>query len=351
MRNKRFSLLVIGISTTLLLSILPLLGACAQPEPAPAPTPAPTPAPAPKPEPIVLKAVGFQGATELSTTPFKDFIDIVNERAKGELVIDFLGGPEVVDFREQPMALKNGTFDLGYTPMAQLRGFLAWGKAFELSQLTVMEERKNGAHDFMVDALKEKGFFYLGRGTLAYPNSQSYFFLTKKVTTPQEMAGLQIGPGTLLISLLNNLGAKPIRIRDGEAYTSMERGVEDGHINVPYSAAARQWYEVAPYVINHPLHTSTLVILANLDSWNRLPKHLQDLMIQVKSEREPFWYEELLKWNNDAKELMKENGVEFIEFSPSDKKWWYETATRLALDDYMKIDAENVGKLMQLQTK
>ena len=70
----------------------------------PAPTPAPAPAPAPKAEPIVLKAIAFLPESNARTIVYRKWLDLINERAKGELVFDFLGGPEVIAYKEQPQA-------------------------------------------------------------------------------------------------------------------------------------------------------------------------------------------------------------------------------------------------------
>ncbi len=90
MKRKGLLTLLGGICLVTVLAVLPFLGACAQP--APAPTPAP--APPPKPEPITLKALTFLPGKLPTVADFPEFAKRVNERAKGELVIDHLGGPD-----------------------------------------------------------------------------------------------------------------------------------------------------------------------------------------------------------------------------------------------------------------
>ena len=107
---KRFLLFSL---TIIMVSSLVFAG-CAQPAPAPAPVPAPKPAPAPKPTPIVLKAVTFLAVAAVACRPLKMFIDKVNEKSKGELVIQLVGGPEVVPGSEQPMAVKRGVVDMSF---------------------------------------------------------------------------------------------------------------------------------------------------------------------------------------------------------------------------------------------
>ena len=76
--EKKKSLVLLGsICLVLVLAALPFMAACAKPAPAPAPAPAPT-------EPIVLKAVAFH-TPGVTTWGFDQYLERVNEAAKGEL--------------------------------------------------------------------------------------------------------------------------------------------------------------------------------------------------------------------------------------------------------------------------
>ena len=86
LRNKRLLTLLGSVSLILVLGVVSLLGACAQPAPAPAPAPAPTPSPSPAPEPEPLEPVkigilrGFTGAAAISGPHFTQGVKLVLDR-------------------------------------------------------------------------------------------------------------------------------------------------------------------------------------------------------------------------------------------------------------------------------
>ncbi len=313
---------------------------------------APTPT-APKAEPIVLKALSFLPSTRPVAIPFLDWIEKVNERAKGELVIEYIGGTEVIPMGEQAVALKEGIVDINVHAYAfYVRGLVPSGAgAWVLSELTVAEERESGAYDFLVDLYKQGGFFLLGRAGVPVPSSRYFLAINKKVSTPQELSGLKVGPGSIANNFMNALGIKAVRVTHGEMSTGLERGVIDGIVDVYSAYVPDERWEGAPYVIDHPFYNGGTAMIMNLDSWNKLPQHLQDLMMEVKIEGEAYWAEEYKTQTLEQIETMRENGVEFIKFSPADAKWYLDLAYQAEWDYYMEKDPVNTAKLKALVTK
>lgn len=279
-------------------------------------------------------------------------VSTMSEQNQGELVIDYLGGPEVIPIMEQVAAVQQGVVDINAHAVPFFRELVPAGsKAMELSDFTSLEERQTGAYDFWVDLYKPAGFFYLGKTNAPKPGEQFYLWISKKITRPQELAGLKVGPGTVGSNFMKALGVKLVRVQDTEAYSALERGVTDGHIGTPFSYTKLEEWEVAPYFINHPFFNTGAISVVNLDSWNRLPKHLQDLIMEVKIEGEPYWLEERTRLILEALETMRENKVEFIEFSPADAEWWYETAYQSSWNVLMEADPNTTTKLKELIRK
>ncbi len=144
--------LFLALLSVILISGL-VFGGCAQP--------APAPAPAPKPEPIVLKGLAFLPPDRDTVIGLKTFADRVNEKAKGELIIDVLGGPEVIGMFDQPEAVKDGTIDIILTPTAFYGAIVPEGLVLPVSEYEAWEERENGFYDMMVELAKEKMNVYL----------------------------------------------------------------------------------------------------------------------------------------------------------------------------------------------
>ena len=127
MKRKRLLVLSGNICLVLILVALPFMTACAPKEVAPpeevapppvevAPPPeevAPPEEEAPAVEPIVLKCVTFLPPEIEKMEVFREFVNRVNERSQGELIIKIIGGPEVISTPEIGTAVHEGIYDFG----------------------------------------------------------------------------------------------------------------------------------------------------------------------------------------------------------------------------------------------
>jgi len=319
-----------------------IFGGCAKP--------APAPAPAPKPEPIVLKGVAFLPPDRDTVIGLKTLADMINEKAKGELIIDVLGGPEVIGMFDQPEACRDGTVDIILTPTAFYGAIVPEALAFPVSEYEAWEERDIGFYDWMVELHKEKGLFYLGR---TQNNFGFKLYSNKRVDTPQDIVGQKLGITPLWMPFTEALGAAGVLTEEPEIYTALERGVIDGYILPEVAAMELGVAEITKYGVDHPFYYAcNLVHVVNLDTWNRLPKHLQDLMIDqsIKLEHDMWdFYGECLA------EAQRENeaaGIEYITFSPDDAKSYLDLAYSSYWEDVRgKITPEAYTKLREFLTK
>ncbi len=347
MKIKRSFLLLAVLSLILILIVLPLSIACAKPVPTPAPTPGPNPAPTPTPsKPIKLEMVAFLPTFLPALTTVNWFIERVNERSKGELIIELVGGPEVIAGVNQPEAVSSGTIDMIWVPFGNYPSYVpeAWG--ITLSECEPWEERENGFYDYMVDLHKEKmNAYYLGR--LA-DDTPFYLFLNKPVSKPQELSGFKIATtGDMNKPFISALGAAATFVANPELYSAIERGVTDGYVLVPNAAAEASMFEVTKYIVDNPFYRGDVPILINLDKWNQLPEHLQKLMIEVMIEVEK---DDEVYFKGETEKGLKKfyDTTEVIKFSPEDAKWyedlaysslWKEWKRKISPEAYSKIRA------------
>ena len=110
-------------------------------------------------------------------------------------------------------------------------------------------------------------------------------------------------------------------------------------------------HEVSPYYIDHTFYKSNMTFIMNPASWNRLPKHLQDLMDEVIIEVEnemPAFYGEFM-----TRDLQKAvaAGVEVIKFSPEDEKWFLDLAYEAGWAQQFKRYPELAPKFKELLVK
>ena len=78
----------------------------------------------------------------------KTFVDPLNAK-KGDVHIQYLGGPEVTPFKEQGPALKRGLIDMILCPAAYYGGLFGEARLPGAQTTPIAEIRKNGAWDMM----------------------------------------------------------------------------------------------------------------------------------------------------------------------------------------------------------
>src|SRR4030042_4273729 len=139
---KRFVMLGSSLSIVLLLLAQPVV----------AQQPAKTPA-----KPIKLTWLSFVPKTNVLVPNFqKMFVDRVNERAKGELIIDFRGGPEVIEAFDQGKAIQQGIVDIALPPVGFYEAIAPGIGGAMLTELTPTEERRpGGGYDYLLELHKK----------------------------------------------------------------------------------------------------------------------------------------------------------------------------------------------------
>ncbi len=350
MKKKELLAVLVSLCLLVTLTALPFLTSCAKPTPtpAPAPSPAPTPAPAPKLEPITLRMVTFIPTASPTTWGAKWLSEGVKELTKGQLIIDIIGGPEAIPGDDQPSAVRSGVVDLVLTPPDE--SLIPETITMILSPQTPSEERESGYYDLLAEVYKKQNVVYLGRAAI---DNEFLIMLTKKrVETPKDLAGLKFRASGTTIPLIKALGAVPVSVPLPDVFTAMERGVVDATISV--STAFKTWglAPVVKYTLNHPLYGQNLTILVNLDSWNKLSKDMQKAMIDVMARIEREDLVELYeKRAEEAFQAGFDEGMQLIEFSPSDAKWLVDLAHRVMWEEVNKKSPEYGPRFQKLLVK
>ncbi len=358
MRKTNAVKVILLVLVTLTLVAMSLLGACAKEAPAPAPTPAPTPAPkpapapapAPKPAPIKieLKATTFVPPIQGTAVIFQDCLKEINERAKGELIINYLGGPEVVPMKELPLAVRDGVIDMTLVNGSGLTGFVPEMIVLGLSRISLEEEIKVGVIDYLRERLAKKGLHFFGRHNL---QSQTFYWVVTKVKIErlqEDFKGLRYGHSTITQkTFMEALGMSYTEIKMRDMYAAFDQGMVDV-LTLPFSRMATlHIQEVAKYVINHPFLSGQGVLIMNLDTWNKLPKHLQELIVSTLREYEPKWGDNTESDTVKAKKIFKDAGVETLTFSEEDAKWFIDLAYTKTSDVYIKLMPETAPALLK----
>jgi len=279
---------------------------------------------------------------------------IVNEiekQAKGEITINYLGGPEVMRGLDQGIAVKNGVIDMSFLPSAYYEGLVPIGDMLLLSEVSVAEERERGAWDVLRDIHEESGLYFLGRGK---PLNDTQFLMTLKerVDTPYDLAGRKIGGSSVHIeAFADALGMSFTIIPLPEAYTAMERGVVEVY-STPYDTTVGfSIHEASNYAIDHLYFVDNTVVIMNLDTWNGLSQHLKDVIWNSYLAAEPAGVDAYIAMKADQRKKMEEVGIEWIKFSPADAEWFLKTGIDAEWEKQLKKTPDIASRLKGVFSK
>ena len=274
-------------------------------------------------KPIVLKIVTFLPSSHMQNEPIKWFVEEVNKRSEGEIVVNYVGGPEVIPAKEIHEAVRTGVIDMGVIAGSYVRKVLPVTPYYVYVDYEPWEERETGLFDFWAKDYKEAiNSAYLGNwaGCVA---TQYFLFTNELVDEPKKLKGLKFRATSLYMPIYNAMGIIPVSIGFSEIYTGMERGVIDGFAWPLHSGiTAMGFSEVTKYCIDHGFWRSSAATVINMDRWNSIPKHLQNLLMDASIKTEHFAAEFFTNALQQERKRLKDAGMKFIKFSPNDAEWF-----------------------------
>jgi TRAP-type transport system periplasmic protein len=268
----------------------------------------------------------------------QDFTDRIQKEADkkypGELKLVFKGGPEIVAQNEQIIAVGKGVVDMLYTTPSYYLSKMPELDIWNVTPLQSWEERAVGLNDY-VDKLhnqKTNTHFLVRSGS----GISFQFGLVKPVKTLNDFRGLSVRVNPTVLPLVKELGMIPVTMSPADLYTGLERGVVNSYIMPAFLMRSFGVDKVTKYLLYPGFLETPNVVLVNLDTWKKLPKHLQDFL----TEQADIHGRNVVKFNHDyeKKELdsYKAAGMVFVELPKADG----DALIKLANDSVTKVVME-----------
>jgi len=274
----------------------------------------------------------------------------VEKWTNGQVKIDYLGGPEVIKTFDQGDALRTGAIDMIlYYPWAYLKPLMPSAQAEGLSMLTPWEERESGAFDLWTEIFAKQ----LNAKFVLKMHSQFPFWVWSNVKLEkiEDFKGLIIRVMPLYIPFQEALGAAPLTLPPPEVYTAMERGTVDAFM-WPFGVSGFAWQEVTKYQIQPSVFQAEACCVMNMDVWNKIPKHLQDVIMDVGVDVE-YIGTARVKWlvKKEWDEVLAPAGMTVIELPPDDAKKFIDTAYSATWEAIIKDAPEYGPRLKEVLSK
>jgi TRAP-type C4-dicarboxylate transport system substrate-binding protein len=250
------------------------------------------------------------------------FMQKLNAEGKGNLQLNFIGGPKAMPPFEVGNAVRTGVVDVAMTTGAFYTNIMPEADALKLTQIPAPELRKNGGHDLINKIWNEKAnMVYLGR-VIDY--TPFHIYLNKKIDKP-DLTGLKIRITPVYRDFFQALGATVMQTAPGEVYTALERGVVDGYgwpINGIFDL---NWHEKTKFRVDPGFYNAEVSLVMNLDKWKSLNPGQRDLLqkhvIALEAGNDSW-----KKVNEEDIRKQKEAGIQVISFDAATAKQFYDKA-------------------------
>ena len=293
---------------------------------------------------VTLRAVtSFAEKTQFSKN-FERFIDRVNETGKGQVRINYIGGPRAMPPFEVGNAVRTKVVDIANVTGAFYTNLMPEADAFKLIGKPMSEQRKNGTWEMINQLHNQKlNSHYLAR---QFHNVPFHIYLNKK---PEKLdfKGLKIRVTPVYKDIVEALGGTAITTPPGEVYTALERGVVDGYGWPVTGIFDLGWEKVTKFRLEPAFSSVEVYVLVNLDVW----KGLTDAQRKVLSDA-ALWLEGLDSENTAAiaaeRDRQAKAGIQAIDFGPAESKKFTEQANDVAWQSVIKRAPETAPKLRKL---
>jgi len=301
---------------------------------------------------ITLKLVTFfsKSAGTTSAETGQMIVDKVKERSNGELIINWVGGPETIATADQPAAVRDGVIDFHIGPMSFYEQLLPEISVSNLSRFTPMEERQNGVYNHWVKTHEKMNVRYLG---IPHSPGQYFLFMNREIKNPKaDFKGLKMRSNNTFNPFLKALGAVPATVKQDEVFGAIQTGVVDGAGWVPDSFVEQKAYEVTKYWIDYGFYRVSSAALLNLRTWNSLPQNLQEVLDKVCGEVEAKRWADMRVQDAEYISKFKAEGMKPLTFSPEDAKWYVDLAYNSKWEDAKgKIGEQEYNTIKSLLVK
>ena len=270
-----------------------------------------------------------------------------NAEGKGNLQINFIGGPKAIPTFEVGNAVKTGVVDIGLSTGAFYTNVMPESDFLKLSQIAVTEQRKNGAFDYINQVWNQKANMqYLAR---MVENQPFHLYLNKKIDKP-DLTGLKIRITPVYREFFQALGANVITTPPGEVYTALERGVVDGYGWPIGGIFDLNWQEKTKYRVDPGFYDAEVSLIMNLDAYKKLsPKQRDYLQKQVLAleAQNGMW----ATYTTQETARQQKAGIQAITFDAAQSRAFRDKAYDIGWATAIKASPEVGAKLKTLLSK
>ncbi|MGD6875762.1 TRAP transporter substrate-binding protein [Bacillus infantis] len=246
------------------------------------------------------------------------FIELVESKSDGKVTVENYPNGQLGGQRELLEALELGSLDMSYSDVGLLANY---DESIGILDLPFIFEDLDHADKALVDGVAEKIKAKIEESSQIKSISiipvafRGTLLKDEKIESVEDFKGLKIRvpESPVIVETFKALGANPVSIPSGEAYTAIQTDVVsgmEGHKEFIYSIktqeVAKQWIET-----KHNLTFNTINISDKV--FNNLTEDVQSILLEAAEEAAVHFHEKNKEIDGEYKEILKGEGVAFSE--------------------------------------
>jgi TRAP-type C4-dicarboxylate transport system substrate-binding protein len=293
---------------------------------------------------VALRVVSAFAENSTYVKRLEGWIARVNEGGKGNLQLNFIGGPKAIPTFEVGKAVSSGVVDMAMSTGAFYTNVMPEADALKLTRIFVAEQRKSGAFDYINKVWNEKGNMqYLAR---MVENQPFHIYLTRKIDKP-DLTGLKIRITPVYRDFFQALGAQVITTPPGEVYTALERGVVDGYGWPIGGIFDLNWQEKTRFRVDPGFYDAEVSLIVNLPKWKSLTPRQRDYLQQQAlafEAQNDFW----AKFTEDEVKRQAAAGIQTIRFEGAQRTEFLNKAYEAGWAGVIKSSPQHGPRMREL---
>jgi len=279
----------------------------------------------PQPREVPPEAQGFD-------LTFDEYLFYLWEReTKGRLKVVKNSRPVMGKMKQMADFMGAGLLDIGFIPKGDISADLfplsalplmpGWGIPDNYLQTAALWQYC-WQHPLVIEEMAKKNI----RPGYAPAGQASYLMLSKRVgpvTSVADLEGLNARGFGYSSIWVQTLGMTSTMMSAQDAYESMQKGILDvSGISLP-GIINKRFYEVSDRIIDYSIRVGGgggVPADFNLDTWNSLPKYMQDIIHSTLPEAVKYAEHMNEVTIGLAREVAAAKGMSYIQLSPEDKE-------------------------------
>lgn len=266
---------------------------------------------------------------------FRGFTDEVTEKSNGEIGFKIYAGGVMGDDRAMYRKMRVGQLNGGGFTMTGISevvpDFRVLGIPFLFNSYDEVDQVKEklmprfeaefDKHDLVLMALSEVGFVY----------TMSTMPITTLAELKQSKPWVPEGDPISQV-LLETVGVTPIPLSIPDVLTSLQTGLINTTFNSYYGSIVLQWFTRISYITDIPFAYAYGAFILDKKTFSKLPPQYAEMMKTVAKHHFDKLLNDTRKSNEEAKQVLIENGITFVEPTPITRKELQNTYREMAVE-------------------